>query len=114
VRDYVGGYSDWLATRAATLASPTPQPVAAATTKPAPAEPATPKKKLSYKDQRELEQLPLRIEQLEAKLAELGQRMASADFYQRPAAEVANAGVELSTLQAELDAAYARWNELDA
>jgi ATP-binding cassette subfamily F protein uup len=88
--------------------------VATTTTKPAPAEPATPKKKLSYKDQRELEQLPLRIEQLEAQLAVLGQRMASADFYQRPAAEVSNAGVELSKLQAELDAAYARWTELDA
>ncbi len=111
VREYVGGYTDWLATRAAARAVEVPAPVAVA--KPAAAEPAAPKKKLSYKDQRELEQLPLRIEQLETRLAELGRTMADPGFYQRGAAEVAATGAELAKLQSELDAAFARWAELD-
>ena len=74
---------------------------------------AAPKKKLSYKDQRELDLLPARIEELETRIAGLGQRMADPGFYQQPAAEVAAAGAELSSLQAALEVAYARWAELD-
>jgi ABC transport system ATP-binding/permease protein len=119
VNEYVGGYSDWLRQRGSRITAARRTELAAVAAPPASAAPAAtasataPKKKLSYKDQRELEQLPLKIEQLEAKLAELGLRMADPGFYQRPAGEVAAAGAELARLQAELDAAYARWAELD-
>src|SRR5690606_1787915 len=63
--DYVGGYSDWLRQRpAATVTPAVEKPAAKPATPVAPPPPAA-KKKLSYKDQRELEQLPGRIEQLE-------------------------------------------------
>ena len=76
---------------------------------------ATPpaKKKLSYKDQRELDQLPARIEQLEADVAERTAAMQDAAFYKQEAAAQQRANAELATAQAELDAAYARWEVLD-
>ncbi|MET3930554.1 ATP-binding cassette subfamily F protein uup [Lysobacter sp. OAE881] len=116
VGEYVGGYTDWLRQRpvksvpaVGAKATPAAAPVAAATT-PAP---AAPKKKLSYKDARELEQLPVRIEQLETKVAELTAQMNEASFYQRDAAGIAAHTDLMAKTQAELDAAYERWNELE-
>ncbi|RDY68209.1 ATP-binding cassette domain-containing protein [Lysobacter soli] len=115
VGEYVGGYTDWLRQRpvksvpaASAKAAPTATAVAAAT--PAP---AAPKKKLSYKDARELEQLPVRIEQLETKVAELTAQMNEPSFYQRDAAGIAAHTDLMAKTQAELDAAYERWNELE-
>ena len=116
VREYVGGYSDWLRQRAATdqrkadapTAAPMPTSAPAATT-------ATPaKRKLSFKDQRELAELPARIEQLESELAALDARMLEPGFYQQPAANITAANNERAVKQAALDVAYARWQELDA
>ncbi len=116
--DYVGGYSDWLRQRpapaaiapsAATAARPTPAP---ASPPPASTE-ATPRKKLSYKDQRELEQLPGRIEQLETEIAARTAAMQDPAFYRQDGAAQQQANAALARLQAELDAAYARWEALD-
>ena len=118
VGEYVGGYSDWLRQRrveftapASTPAPSAPMPVspiaAAATT------PTTPKRKLSFKDARELEQLPALIETLEARIAQLTAAMADPSFFQRDAALIAADNATLADTQAELDAAYARWAELD-
>ena len=119
VGDYVGGYSDWqrhAARVAAADAAPAPaaasRPVATPAT-PAAAEPAAPKRKLSYKDARELEQLPLKIEALEKDVEGLTAAMNDPAFYQRSAAEMAAHNQQLAKVQAELDAAYARWEELD-
>ncbi|MDG6349032.1 ABC transporter ATP-binding protein, partial [Luteimonas sp. 8-5] len=71
------------------------------------------RRKLSYKDQRELEQLPARIEQLEARVAELTEAMHDPAFYQRDGAAIAAHGAELAAVQAELDSAYARWEALE-
>ncbi|WP_396615041.1 ATP-binding cassette domain-containing protein [Lysobacter soli] len=116
VGEYVGGYTDWLRQRpvksvpaANAKATPAAAPVAAGAT-PAP---AAPKKKLSYKDARELEQLPVRIEQLETKVAELTAQMNEPSFYQRDAAGIATHTDLMAKTQAELDAAYERWNELE-
>ncbi len=117
VGDYVGGYSDWqrhaarvaVADVAPTVAS---RPVAAPGA-PAAAEPAVQKRKLSYKDARELEQLPLKIETLEKDVEGLTAAMNDPAFYQRSAAEMAAHNQQLAKVQAELDAAYARWEELD-
>ncbi len=115
VGEYVGGYSDWLrqrpaAAQAAGKAAAKPAaPVAAA---PAP-EPAAPRRKLSYKDARELEQLPARIEALEARLAELGEQMNQPAFYQREPAAITAHNAELAQTQADLDHAYGRWAELE-
>ena len=115
IGEYVGGYSDWLRQRPdASLAS---KPVAAA--KPAVPEAASPipvasaKKKLGYKETRELEALPGRIETLEADIAGHTARMNKPAYFQRDAAAVQADNDALAAMQAELDAAYARWQELD-
>ena len=115
--EYVGGYSDWLRQRPApslpaekTAAAPAPAPPAAAQ----PAPPAPARRKLSYKEQRELDALPARIEQLETEVAARTDAMQDPAFYTQDAAVQQRANAELATLQAELDAAYARWEALDA
>ncbi|RDZ28255.1 ATP-binding cassette domain-containing protein [Lysobacter silvisoli] len=119
VGEYVGGYSDWLRQRAPPAAATGASKIAAATApaaraEPAPAAaPAAPKRKLSYKDARELEQLPALIETLEARVAELTAQMNEPAFYQRDAAAMAAHTAQLAKTQAELDHAYARWSELE-
>ncbi|HZH42655.1 MAG TPA: ATP-binding cassette domain-containing protein [Lysobacter sp.] len=112
VGEYVGGYSDWL--RQAAPVAPVREAVpASAAREPAPS-PAPARRKLSYKDARELEQLPARIEALEARVAALTEQMSDPGFYQRSGAEVQAHGAELASVQAELEAAYARWMELES
>ncbi len=114
--DYVGGYTDWLRQRRAPTATIAPaaksaepaQPAAAATTAP-----SAGKRKLSYKDARELEQLPARIEALEADIATRTDAMNDPTYYQQSPADLQRASERLATLQAELDHAYQRWSELD-
>ena len=75
--------------------------------------PSAPKRKLSYKDARELEQLPGKIELLEAKVAAMTAEMNDPAFYQRASDAITAHTAELAEVQAELDAAYARWAALD-
>jgi ATP-binding cassette subfamily F protein uup len=111
VQEYAGGYTDWLRQRALPEADAPKPPIAAA--RPAPA--AKPKAaKLSFKDARELEQAPLRIDALEAEQAELGQRVSDPAFYKRTPTEQARALERLAALPAEIERAYARWHELDS
>jgi ATP-binding cassette subfamily F protein uup len=118
VGEYVGGYSDWLrqrpapavATTAPAVAKPAPAAPAALAVSP-PAAPA--KRRLSYKEQRELEALPARIEALETALAALAAELSEAGFYSRGAAAQAAHHARMAELQAELDGAYARWAELE-
>ena len=116
VGEYVGGYSDWLRQKpsqpsASAMPAAKPAPLAAA-----PA--ATPssdkaKRKLSYKEARELEQLPARIEQLEGQIAAQAAAMNEPSFYQQDNAAIQQANNALAQWQAELDQAYARWSELE-
>ena len=122
--EYVGGYSDWLrqsqaspprpaAVETAPAASALPGPAAAAAA-PVQTAPAPARRKLSYKESRELEQLPARIEQLEVEIAARGEAMNDPAYFQQDSATIVAANEALARLQAELDAAYARWAELDA
>ena len=112
--DYVGGYSDWLRQRPIPADNaPTPSLPNATPPAPSPALPAAAKKKLGYKDQRELDALPARIERLEADIAARTEAMQESAFYTQDAAARQRATAELAAFQAELDAAYARWEALD-
>ncbi|WP_282277711.1 ATP-binding cassette domain-containing protein [Stenotrophomonas sp. PS02297] len=123
VGDYIGGYTDSLRQRpapaqsamavakASATAVPAVQPAAAPV---AVAEAAPARRKLSFKDARELEQLPAKIEQLERDVEGLTSAMNDPAFYTRSSAEVTAHTQQLSKVQAELDAAYARWEELDS
>ncbi|QKT02681.1 ATP-binding cassette domain-containing protein [Ectothiorhodospiraceae bacterium 2226] len=115
VREYVGGYSDWLRQRPAEPRA-TEKPAATAAAKPeVQAKPAPTRSKLSYKDQRELDALPERIAALEEELAELEGQLADPALYQRPDAGEAAAALaqRAETVRAEVEHAYARWAELD-
>jgi ATP-binding cassette subfamily F protein uup len=113
VSEYVGGYSDWQAQRKASPASKPAKPAAAEAPKPAASAPAA-KKKLGYKEQRELEQLPGLIESLEARQAELSELINSGELYRRDRAEQDRLLAEFSGLEERLLQAYQRWEELDA
>ncbi len=76
--------------------------------------PVTPPKKLSYKEQRELEQLPHRIEVLESENAELQTRIGSPEFYKEGTEGIAKSLARAAAVEAELLAAYARWDELES
>jgi ATP-binding cassette subfamily F protein uup len=114
VREYVGGYDDWLRQR------PAPEPVPEAGRSPTGAtaarkKPSEPKRAgLSYKDRRDLETLPERIEALEAEQLQLQQEMASPDFYRRDGEAIAEANQRLAGLEEELARAYARWEALES
>ena len=71
------------------------------------------KRKLSYKEARELEQLPARIETLENQLAALTAAMNDPTFYRRDGAAITAHNAEVAAAQAALDAAYARWQALE-
>jgi ATP-binding cassette subfamily F protein uup len=112
VNEYVGGYEEWALRRV--LPPPPPEP---AEKKPAPAprrEPSPRKKRLTDWERRELEGLPSRIEALEEEQAQWHGRMASPTFYRVPAEERAHATQRIAQLTAELEAAYRRWEALEA
>ncbi len=115
VGEYVGGYSDWERQRAVPSQAPVAARAASTPVAPSPAavEPAAAKRKLSYKDSRELEALPARIEALETRIAELTAAMADPAFFQRDSAAITADNAALAQAQSELDAAYARWEELE-
>jgi ATP-binding cassette subfamily F protein uup len=113
VTAYAGGYDDWLVQR------PKPETAAPKNKKEKKAEPeervrkARPRK-LSFKEKTELAALPARIEALEAEQAELHQRMADPEFYKEAGNAVAETTQRLEKMEAELEAAYGRWEELEA
>ncbi len=119
VHEYVGGYSDWEVQRAsdpaasaARVQAAQAQPAAASTL--AKNEVAKPKRKLSFNEARELEALPLRIEKLEADIAEMTEAMNAPSFFQREREQVTKDQELLASAQSELEAAYARWEALDS
>ena len=113
VSEHVGGYSDWVAKggRLVGLDEPAPEKKSASSPEPAPA-PKPAAKKLSYKDQRELDALPDRIEALEAKQAELEAAISAPGFYEQDHAVTSATLEELAEVQVNLEAAFARWEEL--
>ncbi len=123
VREYVGGYQDWLRQGGSPRLlgvgegkAARPDEARASSSTAAPAETPraeAPKKKLSYKLQRELDALPEQIDALEQELAAVQAETADPAFYQRPAAETGAALGRLETLQSELDRLLERWAELD-
>ncbi len=138
-REYEGGVEDWLIQSrrakaisagkpgAATIATSskqapeantrTPVAVAADTAAPvAPAAPvvAQPKRKLSYKEQRELEELPARIEALETEQAELNKQLTDPDIYRKEGANVAAMHARVEVIDEELMTLLERWERLSA
>ncbi|MCA9049766.1 MAG: ATP-binding cassette domain-containing protein [Planctomycetaceae bacterium] len=124
LREYDGGYDDWLRQRRESSAAPdtdrgrTESPkdaVAPATAAYATAAVAMTDKprKLSNREQRELDQLPERIEKLESRQADLHVQMADPAFYKSDRDTIAAAQTELDSVTSELNRCYDRWTELE-
>jgi ABC transport system ATP-binding/permease protein len=110
IEEWVGGYSDWATGQRARTAAATDNAQSA----PAPPRPQTPRsgRKLSYKDQRELDTLPGRIETLEEEISALTTQLGDPALH-RDHQALARVNAALSAAQVQLDAAYTRWAELD-
>ena len=112
--EYVGGWSDWVRTRdARAAAAETTKPTRPRSSAERPVASDRPRK-ATFGEQREHAGLPARIERLEAERDALFARMGAADFHRVAAAEVAAARERLSIVEKEIEAAYARWEELEA
>jgi len=117
VREYVGGYDDWLRQRPTANPKAAERARAGASRRETPQEPAvaqaTSPRRRSYKEQRELDLLPATIEKLEAEIASLHEQVAATSFYKQPAAEIAATQRRLKDCETQLAAAFARWGELE-
>ncbi|MBF7683736.1 ATP-binding cassette domain-containing protein [Acinetobacter sp. B5B] len=109
IAEYIGGYQDYLAQRP----SITPTTVKKDSPK-AEKSNATQKTKLSYKDQRELEQLPQEIEQLEQEQAQLTDKLADGSWFIKDAEAATLASQRLSDIEEQLLEKLERWDALDS
>lgn len=121
VREYVGGFEDWLrqggsiqrlAESGEKILKPTEAQTARATVSSVQPKPVS-GKRLSYKLQRELDSLPTEIEQLEAEQQALEKLTAETDFYQKNQEEVAKVLRRLTDLTDAIEEKMDRWAELE-
>ena len=117
VSEYVGGYSDW-AQRQRTATTPTgdpPLPTAtAAGGADRRADKPKAKRKLGYREQRELEQIPQQIDALESSQVTLSGRVSQSDFYRQPQSQVTDTLQQLQQIGVDLQQLYQRWEELES
>jgi ATP-binding cassette subfamily F protein uup len=111
VQGYAGGYDDWLRQRPAPSEKETPirrrkrkARVKAGTVGP---------RKLTFKETRELEELPGRIEAMEQEQKQIYEKMADESFYRDGGNEVAMARARLTELEQLLETSYSLWEELE-
>ena len=107
INQYIGGYDDWLRQRKTEQPASSQQPAKAQT------KASSASKKLSYKDQRELDTLPQEIENLETQIAELSEQISQPDFYRGDRNDIAETETRLSELQQQLSHCYDRWESLE-
>jgi ATP-binding cassette subfamily F protein uup len=114
VSEYVGGYDDWHKQVEQIPASQTKPKVDSGLRGESKADSKPAVRKLSYNEKRELEELPKRIEMLEAEQHQLTVKMEDPAFYQQEGAKITQAVNRLQELQEELSHAYQRWAELES
>ncbi len=112
VAEYVGGYDDWLAQRPQSTAQPQPKKIDHK--KARPKQESEPPKKLGYMQQRELKELPRKIEALESEQKELFAMMSDPSFYKNEKDHIAGVKADLDRVEREIETAYRRWEDLEA
>ncbi len=117
-REYVGGYSDWERVRRSEpglagreVKKPESRPASSVA---APVPPAAKSKKLSFKEQRELEELPQRIAALEAEQADISARLADPELYRKEPGEVQRLNQRFAEIDALLMTSLERWEAIEA
>ena len=116
VSEHAGGYSDWEARGFSLAAAAAQEEAKAADAERGSTQRTAPQpspRKLSYKERRELEGLPARIEALEQQQSELEQVTSSPQFYAGDHAEVEQVLAQLAAVQLELETTFERWAELE-
>ena len=114
ISEYTGGYEDWVRQRHEldrVAALPTTPPPVASVMKPGKSEKG---RKFLNREQKELDELPSKIEELEAKQAELSERLADPSLYQSKDGAFQRVEKELTELHQTLEKTMARWEELEA
>jgi ABC transport system ATP-binding/permease protein len=127
VQEYVGGYEDWLPQRKKSEVGSLKSEVGGrkaevggrkveVSGRDSGRERSTAERsqKLSYKEQRELDGLPARIEALEAEQRSLHERTGGAEFYKESPDAIRDALARVDAIEAELVETYARWHELES
>lgn len=112
IEESVGGYSEWLQ-RQARQRSAAAAPAVSRQAAPVPAKRQA-GAKLTYAESLELERLPADIEALETRIAELSEQLSDPALHRGPAEQVTELNATLEVAQARLDAAFSRWEALDA
>ena len=113
VKEYDGGYDDYLRQRQSEARAEADR-APAASSKPAAAPTVAERpRKLSYKERRELDELPSRIETLEASRVAIHDAMGDPAFYRQSAGEIGAAKAKLDAVERDLAEAYARWEALE-
>ncbi len=109
MREYVGGYDDWVRQAAEEAPAETGAKQAEAKVRRQEDRP----RRLTWKEERELEALPDRIAALEEEQGRIHAAMADPGFYRNSGGEVSRLNGRLTELEEELMAAFARWEELE-
>jgi ATP-binding cassette subfamily F protein uup len=109
-KEYAGGYSDWLRARSKSPSQDAPVPKVAGEAR-APRAPA--KAKLSYKESRELGELPARLEALEREQGAIAARLADPMLYQQQPDEAKSLQDRHAAIEQELGKLLARWEALE-
>jgi ATP-binding cassette subfamily F protein uup len=112
-REFIGGYSDWERVRAASAASTDAKKADTKFAKPAAAPLVAKARKLSFKEQRELDELPALIAGLEKEQAELNTKLASPGFYKEAPAETKRVHERIAAIDDALMAALERWESFE-
>lgn len=114
IEEYIGGYQDYLQQRPDQTVVDQKSDVKKAQAKAdAAAAPTVKKVKLSYKDQRELEQLPAEIEKLEAEQSELSEKLADGSWFVKDADAATQASQRLAEIEESLLEKLERWDALE-
>ena len=114
LQEYVGGYTDWLRQEHQLAVTDRPQIPEAKARETAERRKNRKKTKLSYKDQRELNQLPGEIESLETNIAALHETIAETEFYSQDKDIVKKTLQQLSAAEISLERRVERWVELES
>lgn len=111
VYENIGGYSDWQAIRSQFVTEEKPKKnknsLPKSTVKPSNS------KKLSFKDQQELDKLPKLIENAEMKISQLQKEISDPEFYQQDTDKINKTNKDLSTVESELELLYEKWEQLE-
>jgi len=114
VNEYVGGYDDWLKYRKVQENTDVKAAKSEPKIKSKPKLKKDKPRKLSFKENREMEALPKLIEDIEKRQAQIHEIMSDPSFYQKTGQEIADSKNTLANIEQELESAYKRWEELES